>query len=150
DQLDQRKPSATQRQVSPFLLSAISFCGYCGNKMIGVTRKQHWKRGDGSVRTAQYRYYQCESRTNRALCDYHTRRAEELEHAVHQALQATALPHNGRTNGAALNPAAQMSRLRDRVRRLDKRLEQYLDAADTVPQAAHLRRWVKGGTVGTA
>lgn len=129
DQLDQRKPSGAQRQVSPFLLSAISFCGYCGNKMIGVTRKQHWKRGDGSVRTAQYRYYQCESRTNRALCDYHTRRAEELENAVHQALQATALPHNGHTNGAALNPEAQMTRLRDRVRRLDKRLEQCLDAA---------------------
>ena len=129
DRLDQRKPSGAQRQVSPFLLSAISFCGYCGNKMIGVTRKQKWKRGDGTERSAQYRYYQCESRTNRSLCDYHTRRAEELEHAVHQAIIAASTNGNGHGNGAARDPETQLTRLRDRVRRLDKRLEQYLDAA---------------------
>jgi site-specific DNA recombinase len=129
ERLDQRKPSGAARQVSPFLLSGISFCGYCGNKMIGVTRKQKWQRGDGSEKTAQYRYYQCESRTNRSLCDYHTRRAEELEHAVHQALIAASLTPNGHSNGNARDPETQLTRLRDRVRRLDKRLEQYLDAA---------------------
>jgi site-specific DNA recombinase len=129
DRLDQRKPSGAERQVSPFLLSGISFCGYCGNKMIGVTRKQKWQRGDGSEKTAQYRYYQCESRTNRSLCDYHTRRAEDLEKAVHQALIAAAASANGHGNGSARDPEVQLTRLRDRVRRLDKRLEQYLDAA---------------------
>jgi DNA invertase Pin-like site-specific DNA recombinase len=125
--LDERKPSSAARQVSPFLLSGFTFCGYCGNKMIGVTRKQKWKRADGSERTAQYRYYQCESRTNRSLCDYHTKRAEDLEKQVYQALFAASLPTNG--NGHSLDPEAAITRLRDRVRRLDKRLEQYMDAA---------------------
>lgn len=125
--LDERKPSSAARQVSPFLLSGFTFCGYCGNKMIGVTRKQKWKRGDGTERTAQYRYYQCESRTNRSLCDYHTKRAEDLETEVYQALYAASLPANG--NGHSRDPEAAITRLRDRVRRLDKRLEQYMDAA---------------------
>lgn len=128
ERLDARKPSSAERQVSPFLLSGLTYCGYCGNKMIGVTRKQKWQRGDGSVRNAQYRYYQCESRTNRSLCDYHTKRAEALEEQVHNALAETALPSANGT-GAAHDPAAQTARLRERVRRLDKRLEQYLDSA---------------------
>ncbi len=124
--LDERKPSSATRQVSPFLLSGFTYCGYCGNKMIGVTRKQKWTRGDGSERTANYRYYQCESRTNRSLCDYHTKRAEKLEKQVYQELYSASLPMNG--NGHT-DPETAISRLRDRVRRLDKRLEQYLDAA---------------------
>lgn len=128
ERLDERRPSGSARQVSPFLLSGLLYCGHCGNKMIGVTRKQKWQRGDGSIRSAQYRYYQCESRTNRSLCDYHTQRAEELEERVHNALLDTTLvlDRNGHSNGA---PHSGVNRLRDRVRRLDKRLEQYLDSA---------------------
>jgi len=129
ERLDARRPSGAKRQVSPFLLSGMTYCGYCGNKMIGVTRKQKWKRGDGTEKSAQYRYYQCESRTNRSLCDYHTQRAEELEEKVHQSLMATAFPISPNGAGAAFDPEAQMTRIKDRVRRLDKRLEQYLDAA---------------------
>lgn len=132
DRLDQRRPASTSRQVSPFLLSGLTYCGYCGNKMIGVTRKQKWKlRGDGSVRTAQYRYYQCESRTNRSLCDYHTRRAEDLEGEVHQALLSDAPTEATKqaTNGAAKHTEEEVRRLRGKARRLDKRLEQYMDAA---------------------
>jgi site-specific DNA recombinase len=128
ERLDQRRPTGTDRHVSPFLLSGISFCGYCGNKMVGVTRKQKWQRGDGSVRSAQYRYYQCESRTNRSLCDYHTKRAEELEEQVYSALSSVTVAFRG--NGASsLDPATVQNRLRDKVRRLDRRLEQYLDTA---------------------
>jgi hypothetical protein len=128
ERLDERRPSGSARQVSPFLLSGLLYCGHCGNKMIGVTRKQKWQRGDGSIRSAQYRYYQCESRTNRSLCDYHTQRAEELEQHVHNALVDTTLVLNGHgaSNGV---PQSGVNRLRDRVRRLDKRLEQYLDSA---------------------
>jgi site-specific DNA recombinase len=132
ERLDQRRPASTSRQVSPFLLSGLTYCGYCGNKMIGVTRKQKWKlRGDGSVRTAQYRYYQCESRTNRSLCDYHTRRAEDLEGEVHQALLTDAPTEatEQATNGAAKHTEEAVRRLRGKARRLDKRLEQYMDAA---------------------
>jgi hypothetical protein len=97
--------------------------------MIGVTRKQRWQRSDGTMRSAQYRYYQCESRTNRSLCDYHTRRAEDLENAVHQMIQAPASLHGKNGKGTLADQELVISRLREKVRRLDKRLEQYLDSA---------------------
>jgi hypothetical protein len=128
ERLDQRRPSGADRHVSPFLLSGLTYCGYCGNKMIGVTRKQKWQRGDGTVKSAQYRYYQCESRTNRSLCDYHTKRAEELEEEVRQALVDQTFPM-GRNGATQVDPATLANRLRDKVRRLDRRLEQYLDTA---------------------
>jgi len=133
ERLDQRRPATQSRKMSPFLLSGITHCGYCGNKMIGVTRKQRWqRRSDGTTRTAQYRYYQCESRTNRSLCDYHTRRAEDLEEDVRRNLKtrsgATSRPaRNGAQ--AATDVEAQIRRLKDKARRLDRRLEEYLDSA---------------------
>ena len=129
EKLDARRPSSADRQVSPFLLSGISYCGYCGNKMIGVTRKQRWQRGDGSLRSAQYRYYQCESRTNRSLCDYHTKRAEDLENRVHEQLLSMAVSRRSNGKGTPEDHLVVIGRLRDKVRRLDKRLEQYLDSA---------------------
>jgi DNA invertase Pin-like site-specific DNA recombinase len=131
DRLDQRRPAGESRKISPFLLSGITYCGYCGNKMIGVTRKQRWhRRSDGALRTAQYRYYQCESRTNRSLCDYHTRRAEELEDEVRRSLRPRSSARAA-LNGAHGSDDAEVEirRLRDRSRRLDKRLEDCLDSA---------------------
>ncbi|MEE8347511.1 MAG: recombinase family protein [Dehalococcoidia bacterium] len=131
ERLDERRPKSVARKASRFLLSGLAYCGYCGNKMIGVTRRQRWqRRSDGELRSALYRYYQCESRTNRSLCDYHTHRAEALEDEVRGAL----------VNGEAEIPGsvadderarfeAQGKQLRDKMRRLDRRLEQYLDAA---------------------
>jgi site-specific DNA recombinase len=134
ERLDSRRPELGKRQASLFLLSGLAYCGYCGNKMIGVSRRQRWERRDGSERGAEYRYYQCESRTNRSLCDYHTRRAAVLEEEVRQAIlgqgqsSVPALPRAG--DGAAVVAEAQASsrRLRARLRRLDRRLEQHLDA----------------------
>ena len=133
ERLDQRRPSTRAREMSPFLLSGLIYCGYCGNKMIGVTRRQKWqRRGDGTVRTAQYRYYQCESRTNRSLCDYHTQRAEKLEAGVRESLSSPKLHLASRNGGGSPQEMeAQVQRLRDKVRRLDKRLERYLDSAAT-------------------
>jgi len=133
ERLDERRPVSEARRVSPFLLSGLTYCSYCGNKMIGVTRKQRWqRRSDGTIRTAQYRYYQCESRTNRSLCDYHTRRAEELEEEVRRSLKQGGSPTTKTAgNGAmALGEAeAQIRRLRDKAKRLDRRLEEYLESA---------------------
>lgn len=134
ERMDERRPAAGTRELSPFLLSGLVYCGYCNNKMIGVTRKQHWQRkSDGATRTAQYRYYQCESRTNRSLCDYHTRRADELEEEVRQALlngqSAPAVPSAGDGAAVVAEMEAQGRRLRERLRRLDRRLQQHLDAA---------------------
>jgi site-specific DNA recombinase len=131
ERLDQRRPSTGSRKISPFLLSGITYCGYCGNKMIGVTRKQRWhRRSDGALRTAQYRYYQCESRTNRSLCDYHTRRANELEDEVRRILKTRTNPRTAGNGALAADDAeGEIRRLRDKSRRLDRRLEECLDSA---------------------
>ncbi len=134
ERLDSRRPELGKRQTSLFLLSGLAYCGYCGNKMIGVSRRQRWQRRDGSERGAEYRYYQCESRTNRSLCDYHTRRAAALEEEVRQAIlgqgqsSAPALPRAGDEAAVLAEAQAGSRRLRARLRRLDRRLEQHLDA----------------------
>jgi site-specific DNA recombinase len=132
ERLDQRRPRSDARQLSPFLLSGLVQCSYCGNKMVGVTRKQKWRRkSDGALHTAMYRYYQCGSRTSRSLCDYHTRRAEDLETHVRRSLAdgKNAGPLKQSHNGAASEHANEARRLRSKARRLDRRLEQTLDAA---------------------
>jgi site-specific DNA recombinase len=132
ERLDQRRTATGQRVVSPFLLSGLAYCGHCGNKMIGVSRRQKWtRRSDNSVRVAHYRYYQCESRTNRSLCDYHTRRAHDLEDAVHSALSETRKIkgwHDQDPADAAAEVQAQIKSLKEKERRLDKRLQKQLDA----------------------
>ena len=47
--------------------------------MTGVTRRQSWRLKDGSRKTGVYRYYQCQSRVNRSVCNYHTKQEAELE-----------------------------------------------------------------------
>jgi site-specific DNA recombinase len=132
ERLDDRRPKSSVRSASRFLLSGLAYCNDCGNKMIGVTRRQRWqRRSDGEVRSALYRYYQCESRTNRSLCKYHTWRAEALEDAVYGELinGHAEFPAFGEEDKARIE--TQAKRLRDKVRRLDRRLEQYLDQATT-------------------
>jgi hypothetical protein len=68
------------------------------------------------------------------MCNYHTRRAEELEEAVRQALQdaesaSPALPEAGDEAGVLAEWQRQALRLRRRLAQLDKRLEGYLDSA---------------------
>src|SRR5439155_11666257 len=72
DRLSERRTNFSPRSVKRFLLSGLAECGHCGNKLIGVSRRQSWKRmRDGSEQEASYRYYQCESRTNQGMCGYH-------------------------------------------------------------------------------
>jgi site-specific DNA recombinase len=66
----------------PFLLSGLLYCGHCGQRMMGVTRRQVWRRKDGERVRGQYRYYQCQSRINRSQCEYRTTKAAELEDVV--------------------------------------------------------------------
>jgi len=135
ERLSSRRQERAERQTSLFLLSGLAYCGYCGNKMIGVSRRQRWRRRDGSQKWAEYRYYQCESRTNRSLCGYHTRRAGQLEEEVHQALlgeepvAVLSVPKAGDEAAVLQGAEARRRRLRGRLRRLDKRLEEYMDEA---------------------
>ena len=94
-----RRPTGRVARFEPFLLSATVYCGYCGNKMMGVTRRQSWKRKDGRRARGVYRYYQCQSRANQSRCAYHTWRAPLLEGTVltqlRYLLPAKASPGSG-------------------------------------------------------
>lgn len=133
ERLNARRTSFSPRTVSSFLLSGLAYCGYCQNRLIGVSRHQTWKRRDGRKVEGNYRYYQCESRTNQSLCDYHTRRADQLEEAVREqlaaAFEAGPGPDQGGDATGGSEWAVEVERLRQRMRALDRRLEAYLDDA---------------------
>ena len=82
DRMQSRSPAIRRPRSEPFLLSGILYCGHCGQRMMGVTRRQTWKRKDGDRMRGEYRYYQCQSRTNRSQCEYRTQRATPLEEQV--------------------------------------------------------------------
>lgn len=133
DRMASRRTGGGERNVRQFLLSGLAYCGYCGNKMIGVSRRQTWKRrGDGSTGEAEYRYYQCLSRTNQSMCDYHTWRAPVLEEeARRQAVEGIEQWLSGPDAAGLATPTVEeeVDRLRQRLRLLDRRLEQYMQAA---------------------
>ena len=86
--MEQRRPTRKNVQAEPFLLSGMVYCGYCGNRMVGVTRRQSWtRRKDGSRAEMEYRYYQCQSRTNQGVCQYHTHKSLDLEAGVLDSLR---------------------------------------------------------------
>jgi site-specific DNA recombinase len=78
----QRRTPRASHPGESFLLSGLAYCSNCGNRMIGVSRRQGWRRKDGSSSIGHYRYYQCQSRTNQGMCSYHTWRSESLERSV--------------------------------------------------------------------
>ena len=77
-----RRPVGRVPRAEPYLLSGMVRCGHCGNKMMGVTRRQRWRNKDGKRQSSVYRYYQCQSRNNQSVCGYHTWRAALLEATV--------------------------------------------------------------------
>jgi hypothetical protein len=77
-----RRPVGRVPRAEPYLLSGMVRCGHCGNKMMGVTRRQRWRNKDGKRQSGVYRYYQCQSRNNQSVCGYHTWRAALLEATV--------------------------------------------------------------------
>ncbi|HEY8490408.1 MAG TPA: recombinase family protein [Dehalococcoidia bacterium] len=133
EKLEERRTAPGRRQAAPFLLSGLVHCGHCGNRMIGVSRRQRWtRRQDGGESTAEYRYYQCESRTNQSMCDYHTRRAADLEAAVRDSLDRAALesvPKAGDDAAVLAGLRLDASRVRARLKQTDRRLETLLTAA---------------------
>ncbi len=134
DRLNARRTSYAPRVASPFLLSGIAVCGYCGNKLIGVSRKQSWKRRDGQTVSNSYRYYQCESRTNQSVCGYHTRRAAALEAEVRDGLarmfaDGGGFPQAGDLRTVLVEQEHELERLRARLRAVDRRFDGYVSAA---------------------
>ncbi len=133
ERLIERRTNYSPHKVTGFLLSGMLICGYCGNRLIGVSRKQSWtRRRDGSEQVASYRYYQCESRTNQGICSYHTHRAEELEEQVRQQLSELD-PKQLAVAGDDTNVIGQWQietrRLKERLSQVDRRLSRYLEQA---------------------
>ena len=92
ERLRSRKPTGRIVQPEPFLLSGFVYCGYCGNKMMGVTRRQSWRRKTDNRRvTGVYRYYQCQSKNNQSTCDYHTWKEDRLEREALTQVKYTVL-----------------------------------------------------------
>ncbi len=88
EKMQGRSPVRRNPKGEPFLLSGIIYCGYCGERMMGITRHQTWRRKDGQRARAEYRYYQCQSRINRNQCEYRTVNALDLERQVVEQARA--------------------------------------------------------------
>ncbi len=118
--LEKRRPSRNAVRSEPFLLSGLAQCASCGNRMVGMTRRQKWtRRKDGSVAEREYRYYQCQSRTNQGVCGYQTRKSDDLEREVLQRIEAEG---QHLASSAGQRPASQASYQRE-IRRLESARE---------------------------
>ncbi len=120
-------------QRSPFPLSGLAYCGYCGNRMIGVNRSQTWttlKKGGKSK--GEYHYYQCQSRTNQSVCQYHTRRAADLESIVLDTLRSSsnleALAQLTKVRDSS-DETSEQPRLERKLKTLDRKFREHLDQA---------------------
>jgi len=135
ERLQSHKGAVTERKVVPFLLSGLVFCGRCGNKMIGVSRRQKWTTREGEQRSSSYRYYQCESRTNQSSCGYNTQRAAELEARLREMLledspAVTRVRRAGNVDSYILDVMGQGDRIESKIRRNRRQLEELVaDAA---------------------
>ncbi len=133
DRLSERRTNYSPRNVTGFLLSGLVYCDTCGNRMIGVSRRQSWtRRRDGSEQVASYRYYQCESRTNQGICNYNTQRADELEEKVRQQLSELdprQLATAGNDEAVISQWQEESRRLKERLHQIDRRLNRELEAA---------------------
>ena len=136
----QERLSAKPRQGGysrrpPFLLTGLAHCGYCGNKMISVNRSQTWTRHkDGGESKGEYRYYQCQSRANQSVCQYHTRRAEALESAVLAALRRFSSPDGQeqlvkQAASAVDRKTTEQPELAKKLKALSRKFRGYLDQA---------------------
>ncbi len=130
--LAERRTSPAEQRRRAYLLSGVAKCGYCGNNLIGVRRARRSASATADEPHGEYVYYQCESRTNQGRCDYHTRRADELEAAVRAQL-ASASPTVEPRPTVRL-PARVAGGDRTRARRLDAMLERRASGQLTAEQ----------------
>lgn len=135
DRLQTHHGTTRTRTVQPFLLSGLVYCGKCHNKLIGVSRRQQWTTKAGEKKSAAYRYYQCESRTNQNACSYNTQRAAELEQRVRAAIAGdeqpvTRLRRAGNVDSYLVDLVAQVDRVEGRLKRNRRQVEELVaDAA---------------------
>jgi len=133
ERLADRRTNYSPHKVGAFLLSGLAVCGNCGSHMIGVSRRQSWRRRkDNTQQASSYRYYQCGSHTNQGICAYHTQRADQLEGRVRDLLESLdpkQLATAGNEAALIAEWQAETKRRRDHLQQIDRRLAQTLDAA---------------------
>jgi len=145
ERLTSKTRPAARGERSPFLLSGLARCGYCDNKMIGVNRSQTWTtlKKDGT-RKGNYRYYQCQSRTNQSICQYHTRRADDLERTVLDTLRSIGTVEAVKRLAGEHDTGGEASarpRLDSRLKAVDRKFREVLDqAAEGATGLEDLRR----------
>ena len=124
DTMISRRPARRVTDGEPFLLSGLVFCGYCGNRMMGATRRQMWTLKDGRRVRRVYRYYQCQSRANQGRCSYHTWRCSDLESTVKEELASALRSGSPRSkddvDGGSDDPAR--AARKSRIARAEQRL----------------------------
>jgi DNA invertase Pin-like site-specific DNA recombinase len=143
EQLASRRSEGSAPRRHEYLLSGLLTCGHCGNRLIGARRSRRPSPGSDA---REYRYYQCESRSNQGRCDYHTRRAEELEVALLTRITEGPAPQDAVVPGeSGADPAGEDEaggRRAGRQRELDRMLERRAtgrwDAAQLRARAAAL------------
>jgi len=133
EKLDTKSTKVQHAQRTPFLLAGMAYCGYCGNRMIGINRSQTWTRHrDGGRSTGTYRYYQCQSRTNQGICQYHTHKASDLENAVLATIRMHSTPQSREQIEAERPRVSEVSQeepssLAKKLKSLDRKLRGLLD-----------------------
>ena len=150
ERLQAHHPYAAKRTITPFLLSGLVYCARCGNKLIGVSRRQKWTTKAGEAREAAYRYYQCESKTNQSSCGYNTQRAAELEATVRAQLadaapQVRRVHRAGNVDSFLLDQVSAVERIESRMRRTRRQVEELV--ADTAHGRISLERMKAQGSV---
>lgn len=146
-QMEQRRTATGVSHPSDFLLAGLVWCGEDRTRMIGVTRRQQWRKAGGDTAAATYRYYQSEARTNQSVGGYHTRRADDLEDEVlahirgeRQGGEAAVLNIGKDDTALAAETAVAVSSAEARLRAIDRKLAQLLEdaaAGDPPPSALH-------------
>jgi len=88
DKVRERRSHRSFPRSRPYLLAGLLRCSFCGDSMIGSTRRQTWVKQNGERMSNEYRYYQCQSKSNRGTCEYHTWQTEKLEAKVVEAIKS--------------------------------------------------------------
>ena len=125
EQIASRKPIGRVVNAEPFILSGILYCFGCGNKMMGVTRRQTWKTKDGKRQNGVYRYYQCQSKNNSSVCEYHTWKSSLLEKNVIMQLKYKFDSLNGIDNKSNESNIINKTLVKNAERRFFKDLKLY-------------------------
>jgi hypothetical protein len=103
--------------------------------MTGMNRNQSWtSKKSGIKQRGEYRYYQCQSRTNQSFCKYNTRKVDDLEATVKADLHRLSRPENrekliSNTQRISDSQVSEQPHLKKMIKSLERRFHSYLEKA---------------------